>query len=158
MCLYGGKCLKPWTNDNRGPNWICQCPASRTGPDCAEDETLAPPAGSSSTTGSDGEGEPTTSSSTGGKSGGVLAILVIFGLVLFAVGFFHMHSKKGKDPKKFDTEITTNPSNNIMPYSDGSYGDNAANDAAFTETTPPSRAFSNVDIDSTNQRAEHQIV
>ena len=37
VCYNGGKCLKPWTNDNRSPHWICDCETATggyTGPDC----------------------------------------------------------------------------------------------------------------------------
>ena len=38
VCYNGGTCLKPWTNDNRSPHWICDCETATmgdyTGPDC----------------------------------------------------------------------------------------------------------------------------
>ena len=163
-CLYGGTCLKPWTNDNKGPSWMCECPASRSGPECEVEASATDNSGTSSSDGTSssttGDSVPTSSDTSGGGKGGlVFAILVILGLVFFVVGYLRIHKQKGRDPKTMDTAATNNSTNNIMPYSDGSgYADNAANDTVFPETTPPSPVLLNVDIDSTNRRAKNEIV
>jgi len=36
QCQHGGKCTKPWANNNRSKQWACDCPAGRTGRECEE--------------------------------------------------------------------------------------------------------------------------
>jgi len=79
QCQYGGTCLKPWTNDNRSGQWVCDCPADRTGREC--EESLLP-----------ADEENDVEKSGGSKFG--IAVLVLL-ILLGAGGACYYYAKRG---------------------------------------------------------------
>ena len=118
-CLYGGTCLKPWTNDNRSRHWACQCPATRTGNQC-ENESDAdqsiPETSNDPTSSSDPASSNDSNVSAGGKVAIVAVILAAVALLFYSASY-HIRRRARTSREKQVTPPSVFPST-PPPFSD----------------------------------------
>lgn len=106
-CQYDGKCVKPWTQDNRSKYWICHCPEGRTGKEC---ETLL-----SDVQVDNGE------LSAGGKLGTAVGVMLFAGALFYAFISLGARRHHTNNAKKHDGEGINMEGRHIgddKPYTD----------------------------------------